>query len=439
MNLPDEVEFILNKLNKNNFKGYVVGGCVRDVLLGKSPKDWDITTNAKPEEIKSLFEKTIDTGLKHGTVTVVLNNNNYEITTFRIDGKYLDNRKPDKITFTSSLKEDLSRRDFTINSIVYNPKEGLIDYYGGINDLSNNLIRTVGNPDLRFNEDALRMMRAVRFASQLNFFIDKDTILSIVNNRYLINNISTERIRDELCKILTSDKPSFGINLLWATGLLNIILPEIVKMIGFNQRNPAHHKDVYEHTLLVLDNTSNDLILRLSALLHDIGKPETFSIDENGIGHFYKHHMKSMDIAKDILQRLKFDNKTIEIVCIIVKNHMSRYDFLRDSSIKKFINRVGVENLDRLFQLQIADIKGCRSPHDFSQVLKFQSKVNKILNEKQPLTVKDLAINGYDLMAIGIEPGVRIGKILNELLEIVLKNPELNTKEKLLQFIKTLI
>ena len=435
INIPEEVKYILNKLNDNGYDAYIVGGCVRDSLLNKIPSDWDITTNATPIQIKKIFDKTIDTGIKHGTVTVVLNNKNFEITVYRVDGVYSDGRHPDSVTYTNSLIEDLSRRDFTINSMVYNEKDGLVDYFNGQRDLQEQFINTVGSANERFNDDALRMMRAVRFACQLNFSISLRTFLGIVRGKESIRLISQERIRDELCKILISDNPGRGINLLKSTGLLDIILPEISKMINFDQKNPAHHKDIYEHTLLVLDNTPNDLILRLSALLHDVGKPNTFSIDEKNIGHFYHHHVEGEIIAKQILRRLKFDNYTINTVCKLVREHMSRYDFLRVSSIKKFINRVGVDNLDRLFELQIADIKGSKAPYDFSGIENLRKNVYEVLNTKQPLTIKDLQINGYDLMEVGIEPGIEIGKILNWLLESVLENPELNEKGELLRLV----
>lgn len=426
---------IINILQSHGYKAYIVGGCVRDSLLGKEPKDWDICTNALPEQVEQIFTKTIPTGIKHGTITVLFDEVGYEITTFRKDGNYSDSRRPDNVDFTIELYEDLSRRDFTINAMAYNREEGLIDYFNSQEDLINKEIRTVGNPDNRFNEDALRMLRAVRFASVYNFYININTGGAICKNRNKIKYISQERIREELNKILLSDQPSYGITLLQATGLLNYILPELVETIDFDQHNPNHDKDIYEHTLSVLNNTPKDLVVRWAALLHDIGKPMTFTVDDEGIGHFYKHHIESGILAEKILKRLKFDNETIAKVCVLVKEHMSRYNFLRTSNIKKFINRVRIENLDNLFELQIADIKGSKPPHNFSEVLDLKEKVEKIINEKQPLTVKDLDINGYDLIKIGIKPGKHMGEILNSLLEQVLENPDLNKKEKLLAMI----
>ena len=434
--IPKNVLYVLNTLQANNYNSYLVGGCVRDLLLGRQPKDYDITTSALPKQVKTLFPHVVLTGEKHGTVTVVTNEGNVEVTTMRKDGIYKDNRHPETVEFTNNIVCDLSRRDFTINAIAFSINGNIIDPYNGIKDLKQKIIKTVGNPDERFNEDGLRMMRAIRFACQLGFIIEEGTVFSITVNKYLINNISAERIRDELCKILISNKPSVGIDLLRITGLLDIIIPEIGNMVDFDQHNPNHDKNVYEHTLAVLNEVSNNITVRLAALLHDVGKPETFSLDENGIGHFYGHHMRGYDIAKNILQRLKFDNKTIDIVCVLIKEHMSRYDFLRTSNIKKFINRVGIDNLDSLFELQIADIKGSKPPHDINNVLKLKEEAKRVIEEKQPLTVKDLVINGYDLINLGIKPGRNMGLLLKEMLELVLENHELNNREYLIEYAK---
>jgi len=431
--LPQEVEYIINTLNKNGFEAYTVGGCVRDSLLGRAPQDWDITTNALPEKIIDIFDHTVPTGLQHGTVTVVLNKDNYEVTTYRIDGEYLDNRRPDKVIFTSSIEEDLSRRDFTINAMAYNNSEKLVDPFQGKNDLTQKLVKCVGEPDLRFNEDALRMLRAIRFGAQLNFHIDDNTFNSIINNHHLIKNVSMERVRDELSKLLMSNKPSEGIRNLYKSKLLTHVLPELVGCIGFNQCNPHHNKDVFEHIMSVLDNTPASLSVRLSALLHDIAKPQCFTEDEMGIGHFYMHHLKSADIAEDVLKRLRFDNNTIKKVSILIKEHMSGYDLHRNGAIKKFINRVGIENLEDLFLLQKADILSHKESLDLNSILELQEAVDKILKEKQPLSIKDLAVTGSDLIVLGYSPGKLLGLTLNELVEMVLNNPELNTKEQLLK------
>lgn len=439
--IPDDVKIIMNLLNSFCFESYVVGGCVRDSLLGLIPKDWDICTNALPNQIVGLFEdegyKVIPTGLKHGTVTIVINNSHYEITTFRLDGKYSDCRRPDCVNFTSSLKEDLARRDFTINAMAYNDEVGLVDYFNSLTDVQEKCIKSVGNPNDRFNEDALRMLRGIRLATNLNFLIDSNTSDSILKNKKLIQNISAERIRDEICKILNSNSPCRGIELLRITELLDIILPELQQCYGFKQYNPNHNKDVYYHILRVLENTPDKLELRLAALLHDIGKPNTFSMDDEGVGHFYKHHLEGEKIARQILARLRFDNKTIDNVCILVREHMSRHDFLRVKNTKKFINRVGVDNLDNLFELQIADIKGSANRDDVSKVLKLKAECERILNEKQPLSIKDLNINGNDLIQMGVPQGKDIGLILNNLLDIVLETPEVNTKDELMKIVES--
>jgi tRNA nucleotidyltransferase (CCA-adding enzyme) len=435
--IPDEVLFIIDTFHNNGFDAHIVGGCVRDCIINRVPNDWDVTTNALPESIMELFAHTVPTGIKHGTVTVIINTNPYEVTTYRIDGEYSDNRHPDEVIFTDSLTEDLSRRDFTINAMAYSGKSGLIDPFHGLKDLENRIVRCVGDPNKRFNEDALRMIRAIRFACQLDFSIEEATFQAIGANSKLLKNISVERIREEFNKILLSSKPSKGIVFLKESGLLQLILPEIMPCIGFKQRNPHHHKDVFEHTLSVLDNSPENLVVRLAALFHDIGKPETFTVDEKGIGHFHGHQMKSMDIAERVLKRFKFDNNTLKSVIVLVKEHMNRHEALRTASIKKFINRVGLENLEDLFELQIADIKGSASPFDFSSIHYMKEEVTKILETKQPLTVKELALTGSDLLALGFKPGKLIGDILNHLLDAVLEKPELNTREQLIELVKT--
>lgn len=437
--LPQEVLFIIDTLNSHNFDAYAVGGCVRDTLLCRIPKDWDITTNALPEDIIKSFKHTVPTGIKHGTVTVIIGKQSYEVTTYRIDGKYTDNRHPDQVVFTNSLEEDLSRRDFTINAMAFNSLKSLQDPFNGTLDLKNKLIKCVGNPTLRFTEDALRMLRAIRFSAELKFTIEENTLQALSTNCKLINNVSFERIHDELCKILLSDVPSTGIRLLETTGLLNIILPELNECVGFNQRNPYHNKDVFEHTLAVLDNTTSDLILRLSALLHDIGKPKCFSADEKGIGHFYMHNIKSSIISQEILGRLRFDNNTIRTVNILIKEHLSCNESLSPSAVKKLINRVGIDNLDKLFELQAADIKAHKPPHDFTKLDQLKFTVKDILNSKQAFSIKQLEINGSDLIKLGYPQGIIIGETLKKILDLVLENPDLNSKEKLLELAKNML
>ena len=441
MEIPNAVEYILMHLEFNGYKAYLVGGSTRDIFNYKSPKDYDICTDATPKQVKSLFAKSYDTGLKHGTVTIVLKDEHYEVTTMRKEGAYKDNRSPEEVFFTDSLKEDVARRDFTINSIAIDVNRNVYDYFGGLKDIENKIIRCVGKAEDRFNEDALRLIRCIRFSCQHNFTIEENTFQAIIKNAYLIQMISKERIRDELCKILMSDNPSKGIRLLQETGLLQYIIPELCDCVGFEQHNIHHDKDVYEHTLVVLDNTPKILNVRLSALLHDIAKPKCFTLDDNEIGHFYYHHIEGKKVAEEILSRLKFDNKTISDVKILVREHMFNFSEkgkIKTSIIKKFINRVGINNLENLFCLRIADIKGSKNKDQskIDNVMFLIEQCHRIISEKQPLTVKDLAINGRDLMGIGIKQGVKMGQILNSLLEKVLENPELNNKEILLKLVQ---
>ncbi|MBA4510070.1 HD domain-containing protein [Clostridium sporogenes] len=441
--IPKGVKYIINTLQENNHEAYIVGGAVRDSLLERKVNDWDITTSANPQEVVNIFEnlryKIIPTGLKHGTVTILINSIGYEITTFRIDGEYEDNRHPKEVKFTSNLKEDLKRRDLTINAMAYNDKTGLIDYFNGLEDLNNKIVRCVGNSKDRFNEDSLRMLRCIRFASQLNFDMEKSTKFNIRELSKNINNVSMERIRDELCKILVSSQPVYGIRNIVELNLVDYIIPELKDCVGFQQHNKHHDKDVYGHILSVVENVPNKLELRLAALLHDIGKPKCFNIGEDGQGHFYGHQKISADMTKDILKRLKFDNKTIDKVDKLVYNHMTRYNKLRTPNIKKFINKVGIDNLDDLFELQIADIKGsAKEYHSFDNVLNLKIKCEKILSEKQPLTIKDLDIDGHDLMELGIKQGKEIGIVLNKLLDIILENPNLNNKEDLIKIVESI-
>lgn len=435
INIPESGRKVINTLQNNGYEAFVVGGCVRDSLLGKTPEDWDITTSATPDKIVKCFQgaeyRTIKTGIKHGTITVVLDNDKYEITTYRVDGEYSDNRRPDNVSFTSVLEEDLRRRDFTVNAMAYNDETGIIDAFGGYSDLGYKVLRAVGNADERLKEDALRMMRAVRFSAQLGFVIDSEELMpAIKRNCKLINNISAERVRDELNKILTSQIPGKGMRTLHTCGLLEVILPEIMPAIGFNQHTIHHDKDVFEHILAAIDNTPATLPLRLSALLHDIGKPHCFTIGADGKGHFYGHHKISAEIAGVVMKRLRYDSKLIEKVVVLVSEHMSRYDKLRDPNIKKFINKVGVENLQELFQLQTADIKASANwQTKLVKVQELKAKCDTIIDEKQPLTIKDLAINGNDLKLLGIGNGIEIGKVLKILLEVVHKNPEFNNYE----------
>ena len=434
--IPRDVKNIIDTFYENNHRAFMVGGCVRDSVLKKSPKDYDITTSALPNETINLFEKTIPTGLQHGTITVLINKEHYEITTFRTDGDYKDNRRPDSVLFVSNIEDDLSRRDFTINALAYNQYEGLIDCFNGLDDIKNKLIRCVGNPDKRFNEDALRMLRAIRFSCQLDFSIDLETYESIKKNYKLIQNISSERIRDELCKILISKNPTKGIELLRDTGILEIILPDINRLVNYTPKATNHNRDVYKHTLKVIDNTYENLILRLSALFHDVGKLNTMTFLENGHCYFPRHSIESAIMTKSILSKLAFDNNTINSVCSIITEHLvlNISHMPTDGEIKRLINKVGPQNINLLYDLQKADINSLWDPIPYLKKVDFMYERTKyILDNNEPLTIKDLDITGTFLMSnLNLKPGKIIGEILNFLLEKILDDSSLNSENILL-------
>lgn len=433
--IPNEALYVLNKLKANDFESYICGGAVRDLILGRDAKDWDITTKALPEEVMQLFDHTIPTGIDHGTITVMINGIPLEATTFRADGNYSDNRKPDSVKFGVSVLEDVQRRDFTINGLLYDG-EKVLDLVNGLDDLKSGIIRAIGKPFDRFSDDALRQMRCIRFSSQLGFKIEHRTFTDIKSCNILIQKISQERIRDELIKILLSDRPSEGIKLLSDSGLLQYILPELQSCVGFDQHNKYHRKNIFDHILKVLESTPSVLNVRLAALFHDISKPEMFTIGGDNIGHFYSHHKVGADKTREIMKRLKFDNETTDNVCILVYEHMSRFRKIRERSIKKLLRRLGEHNVDDLINLQIADIIGCKPPYNFEDVILLKNELKRIIETKEPISVKQLAVNGHDLIELGIKPSKEMGEILNKLLQIVMDNPEINTKEKLLKIIK---
>lgn len=444
INTPKEVKLIIDTFYRSNFEAFMVGGCVRDILLGNLPKDYDITTSAKPEITISLFDKTIPTGLKHGTVTVLINNEPYEVTTYRTEGNYIDNRRPSSVDFVTDIKEDLSRRDFTINALAYNEKVGLIDYFNGTDDIKNKIIRCVGNADKRFKEDALRMLRAVRFSCQLNFDIEENTYTAIKNNYKLIKNISSERIRDELCKILISENPSKGLEILRDTKLLEIILPEINALYNFSPKCTNHNRNVFAHTLKVIDNTENDLLLRLSALFHDVGKLNTLTPLNNGTFYgFPGHCLEGSIMVKKILSRLRFDNNTIKVISKLIEHHLVLNATVMPTKykVKMLLNEVGVDNINLLFSLQRADINSLDNPRVFLEKVRYtENLVNEIINKNEPLTIKDLNISGGDLISnLNLKPGKILGDVLNHLLNIILKNPNLNSKESLLTLAKSFL
>lgn len=432
--IPDFAKKILKLLNEHNYKAFIVGGYVRDYLLGIETLDIDITTDATPNEIENIFKstyKTIPTGIKYGTISVIVDNHTIEITTFRSENFYEDNRHPEKINFEKSIEKDLSRRDFTINSLAYNYTDGLIDLYNGIEDLENGIIRSIGDPNERFREDSLRMMRAIRFASKYDFKIERYTFEAIKNFSNLIENISTERINKELTKMLLEKQPSKAINLLYETNLLNYILPEIEIMVGFDQKNPYHIYDLYTHSLKTLDNTLPILESRLAALFHDTGKIETQFFDENGIAHYYGHNKISVEIARKALKRLKYSNKVINLTLKLIEKHQINPMQITDKGIRRLINYIGIDNINLLANLQYAD----SSASSIKGNMLFTNKVQKVLKEKKPFSKKNLQINGHDIMKFGIK-GKNIGIALDDIMEIVLENPDENDKVELLKYIK---
>jgi len=443
MKLPDYVTYIAKKLYQNGFQAWIVGGSIRDLILNRPVYDYDIATDARPEEVISLFKRTIPTGLKHGTVTILRGKNSVEVTTFRCDGKYTDGRRPDNIRYASTIYEDISRRDFTINGIAYNPLTGkLIDPFGGIEDIKKGIIRSIGNPYERFNEDGLRPFRACRFATQLGFCIEEQTFKAITACVENASRVSLERIREEFIKIIQSQKPSTGIELLRQSGLLQLFIPELITGFGINQ-NKYHRYDIYYHNLFTCDAaTGNDYRIRLAALFHDIGKYYAKREVEKDGGKkpvFYNHERIGASITAKIMKRLKFSNSDIKFVTHLVINHMFHYtNQWTDGAVRRFIRKVGMENLDALFELRKADrIGNGLKKGESNSIKRLKQRIEKVIEEDNAITVRDLAVNGYDIMnELNIKPGPLVGKVLNGLLEEILDNPEKNKRETLLTLAK---
>ena len=412
---------------------------MRDSILGRTPNDWDITTSAKPLETKALFKKTFDTGIKHGTISVLLGKEIYEVTTYRIDGEYEDARHPKEVTFTAELKEDLLRRDFTINAMAYNPTVGIVDMYGGIEDLKNHVIRCVGVPHDRFSEDALRIMRAVRFAAQLDYTIEENTQKAIRELAGTLSKISAERIQVELVKLLTSDHPEF-LKLAWELGITKVILPEFDRAMESEQNNPNHAYSVGEHTLIVMQSLPPDKVMRLAGLFHDIGKMDTKTTDENGVDHFYGHPEVGAKIAAGVFNRLKFDNDTKTKVCKLVESH-DWFIGAVPSHIRRYVNRIGEEFFPMIFDFNKADIMA-QSFYNREEKLEdleaLKQAYLKVKKSGDCVNIKDLAVTGSDVIKAGVSAGPQVGAILKALLEEVLDDPSKNNKEYLLSRIDSL-
>ena len=425
-------EEILGRLEKAGYESYLVGGFVRDKIMGRASSDVDISTKARPEKIEEVFRdlKIIDVGKKFGTIRVIGHGQEYEITTFRKDFSYKDKRRPGQVVFADNIKSDLERRDFTINAMALRNGE-LIDPFGGQKDIKEKIIRAVGNPYERISEDYLRALRAVRFAANLGFDIEMNLQEAIRSKTKNLAYISVERQAAELDKILIGPYPARGIRLLDKLGLLEEIFPEVKEMVGFNQHSPHHYLDCFDHSLKVLEGTPPDLVTRLAALFHDIGKPATFFLDEDGNGRFFGHQKISQELAEKRLKYLKYPKKTIEDVGILIGRHMDSSNPYTEKSVARLLRRLGKDNLKRLFDLQEADILATVH-EDISNIEKGRRLLKEILERKPVLSRKDLAINGRDLIGLGFEKGPLLGEILKEIERRVFEEDLKNDRETLL-------
>jgi putative nucleotidyltransferase with HDIG domain len=425
----------------NGKQVFLFGGAVRDMVLNRGAHDIDLATDAQPEEVIAMFRgrgHVIPTGIKHGTVTVLYKGHTMEVTTFRTESAYRDGRHPDKVHFSSSIEEDLSRRDLTMNAIAVElPGGRLVDVFNGAQDIENRVIRCVGNPAERFAEDGLRPMRALRFAAQLGFSVEEATLAAVQGALETTAKVSAERIRDEIDKIILSPKPSTAFLLMEKTGLLQLLLPELAVCRGVEQKG-FHQFDVLDHSLLACDYAGGKGYSReiaLAALFHDLGKAPTRKLGENGVWTFYQHEKESARMAREILLRFKYPNAVTEKTVHLIEGHMFHYtEDWTDAAVRRFIIRAGEENLPDLFKLRLCDSYGMggKAPSPAS-ILPLQTRIDRILASKQGLSIKDLAVSGRDLMETGIKPGRKMGIILNELLESVIDDPEMNTKSKLLE------
>ena len=438
INIPTDANMLIHTLQSHGHSASVVGGCVRDSILGRTPHDWDICTSAKPNEILEIFKdkKVIETGLQHGTVTVVVNGEPYEITTYRIDGAYSDNRRPDSVAFTNDLVEDLRRRDFTINAMAYNDTEGLIDPFGGLEDIQSKIIRCVGSAKDRFNEDALRMLRALRFASQLDFVIGFDASYEIHRQCGCLANISIERINSEFCKIASSDM--FCVQLVLYYDVFSLFIPELKDMYDFPQNNSWHIYNVFDHTIHAVKHCeSNDLITKLAVFFHDFGKPHCYQDDEDGTRHFKGHGKVSAEMTDRIMKRLKFDNETRLKVVELVHYHDATFE-VGKKYVKRWLNILGEEQFRRLLKVKKADNKAQNlelSSDRIKELTEIELILNEVLKDNECFTLKDLAINGNDLIEIGFHPGKELGKVLKDLLQLVIDGTD-NKRETLLTLAK---
>lgn len=433
--LPKDVNFIIGKLMDYGHEAYAVGGCVRDLLLKKEPHDWDITTSALPEQVKEIFGHTVDTGIQHGTVTVMINHVGYEVTTYRVDGAYADGRHPDEVFFTSLLSEDLRRRDFTINAMAYNEQTGVVDLFGGQEDLESHIIRAVGNPKERFMEDSLRMLRAMRFSAQLGFDIEPDTYKAIAELSDTMKRVSAERIATELIKLITSPNPN-RIKMCYETGLTKVFLPEFDALMDCEQNNPYHCYTVGEHTIKGMESIEPDRILRLTMLLHDIAKPACKTTTD-GRDHFKGHPLKGSEMAVAILKRLKLDNDTIARVKKLVLYHDERP--VTKAGCRRLAVKVGRENMDAIIKIRYADCMAQSPEKREETLLAIENEKHffeEIVKDEECIRIADMKINGADLLELGVPQGKEIGRILGLLFNEIVEQPDLNDRDILLDKVR---
>lgn len=441
IHIPTGARKIIARLEQHGYEAYIVGGCVRDSLMGKRPSDWDICTSARAEEMMALFEdkRVIPTGIQHGTLTILAEDGAYEVTTFRIDGEYLDHRHPKSVAFTRELAEDLSRRDFTINAMAWHPERGLIDLFGGVEDLRDRLVRAVGDPVQRFNEDGLRMLRMVRFATVLDFDYDPATYDAVRKQGHLLQYISKERIQVELNKILLAAHPARGLEDLYTLGMYPYIIPLMCHTVGFAQRGGHHFLDVFEHSLLAVGVIAPELVLRLTMLLHDIGKPFVWDSSESlSYDRFDDHAAVSAKLAGKILRDLKYDNATRKDVVELIAHHN---DILLPDpvNVRRALARLGEVQTRRLVQVKVADLIAHDLAGEREKILALFAEISEVIDEVVArgdcTSVKALAIGGQDMMALGLS-GRAIGQMLNAALELVLEKPKMNTRETLLNWVR---
>ena len=433
--IPEYVQKVLVALERADYEAWCVGGCVRDSLLGRYPDDWDVTTSALPEETMAVFSgHAIPTGVQHGTVTVRSDHKSVEVTTYRVDGAYLDHRRPDSVTFTRSLEEDLQRRDFTVNAMAMGLRGEVKDPFGGQVDLKDGVLRCVGDPDRRFGEDALRILRGLRFAAVLGFAIDPETAESIHRNRNLLKEIAVERIQVELMKMLCG--PFASKVLREYPDVVGVFWPEILPMVGFDQRNYHHCYDVWEHTLHALDATPRDAVLRCAVLLHDIGKPDCFTVDEGGVGHFYGHGAVSLELADEMLRRLRCSNEFCDTVVRLVEWH-DRMIPVNEKGVRKALRRLGETDLRRLIAVKRADNLG-QAPEFWGRQQELdegEAILEKLLEEAACFSLRQMAVNGHDIIRLGIT-GPQIGQTLDALLDEIVNGTLPNEREALLKAVR---